>query len=508
MKKIYLLLLAFYLIFALGVDFSVVKRRAFLADEASHLLSLLCLSRYGSLEVKEEAVEQLHRYYFFATSNLFLVKRDRVYSYSPWVYSYLTYPLFRLAGERGLYLFNFLLLSGVFLLASLIEKQYHTPSFFLFLLASVSWIYFFLEGPYLLQFALAMLALYLFMKNKFVFASYVMGVLAFLNPLVLFLLPLFAFIAFRKKPFSGIFFIFKSYLIAFLLVAAGLVLGGSLPWDKPVLLSGMKEITAFLQQPAPAQAVEGGSFLLNIIYFLFGRFSGLFLYYPLLFFLPFWLRRRELPFLLLSIALLGGYVFFQAENFSPLFFLGNPLMVGLYPFFYYFLSRSYRPLPLILSILLLSYFSIMPLRNLINPLMHAQIFPYNIMPVEVVAYDRLPLLRAGTNLHLDSNFYHYSGPSFWTRGSGRVEFIRLSKSNHLSFVITNSKVANRVKVRVNGLRKEMALRPGAKLRFLARSHLRVGNNWVFHVIVKSERCEVKLPEKVALGVKVEAREVE
>ncbi len=508
MKKIYLLLLAFYLIFTLGADFSVIKRRAFLADEASHLLPLLCLSRHGDLEVREEAVEQLHRYYFFATTRLALVKRDRVYSYSPWIYSYMAYPFFRLAGERGLYLLNFILLSAVFLLASLIERQYHTPSFLLFLLASVSWIYFFLEGPYLLQFSLAVLGLYLFMKNKFVFASYIMGVLAFLNPLVLFLLPLFAFIASRKKPFSGLFFIFKSYLIAFLLVAAGLVLGGSLPWDKPVVLSGMKEITAFLQQPGSAQAVAGGSFLLNSLYFLFGRFSGLFLYYPLLFFLPFWLRRRELPFLLMGLGLLAAYVFFQAENFSPLFFLGNPLMVGTYPFLYYFLSRSYRPLPLVLSLLLLSYFSIMPFRNLINPLMHAQVFPYSLMPVEVVAYDRLPLHRIGDNLHLDSNFYHYTGPSFWTRGSGKTEFIRLSRSSSLSFVIINSRVANRVEVKVNGMRKEVALRPGGKLRFLAKSRLRVGSSWVFHVTVKSERCEVKLPEKVALGVKVEAREVE
>ena len=125
-----------------------------------------------------------------------------------------------------------------------------------------------------------------------------------------------------------------------------------------------------------------------------------------------------------------------------------------------------------------------------------------------MAYDRLPLLKAGNNLHLDNNFYHYSGSSFWTRGSGRVEFIRLSKSSRLSFVITNSKVPNRIEVKVNSMKKEMALRPGAKLRFLARSRLRVGNNWVFHVVVRSERCEVKFPEKVALGVKIEAREVE
>lgn len=357
-----------------------------------------------------------------------------------------------------------------------------------------------------MQFVLGLLSLYLFMKNKFLYASYFMGLLAFLNPVIFFLVPVFGFIAAGKKPFFGIYFTFKTYLLSFLLIALALLLGGSLPWEKPFIMNDFKAVESFFKEPALNQTLLcTAAWGENFLYFLFGRFSGVFLYFPPLIFIPFLLRKKELPLAFLTAGLLAIFVLFAGNNFSPSFYLGNPLLLGVYPFAYYLFSRSHRSFALVLSLFLLSYFLFMPLRNLKNPLMHSQIFPFHLFPVELSALDRLPAYKVGDRYHFDLNFYFYKKGNFWTRGNSRVEFVALMDSSKAVVEITNSKTPNEIFIKVNRARKRVSLKPAAKTKVLTGSSKKYKGKWIFHIKVKCRYSEVKLPDKLALGVNVNVR---
>ena len=73
--------------------------------------------------------------------------------------------------------------------------------------------------------------------------------------------------------------------------------------------------------------------------------------------------------------------------------------------------------------------------------------------------------------------------------------------------VTNSKTINEVYIRVNRARKRASLKPGAKTKVLTSSYKRYKGKWIFYVKVKCRYSEVKLPDKLALGVNINVREV-
>ncbi len=482
MKKFFIILPLVYLFFAITADFQVLKRGYAHGEEGSYILTQLSFGH----ELSESAVDELAKFYPKG-GRIVLTWRGKPYVYSPWVYDYLMMPFFSLFSERGFYIFNAVFIFLSFLLLSGLFRKSYAP--FFVLLGSSFPVFLILEGPYSLEFFLSSLLLYGFMKKNSLIIGISGGILAFFSPLFFFLVPLFSILGKKRPVLSSII----SFSLFFALVFSGIKLGGSLPWDSPVLASTVKEASNFIVNPfVPIKT----SF--PIFPFLFGRFTGLFLYFPVVFLLvP---KRKEWGYFITGLGLI---LIFLAINsvYAPFGFVGNPWAFPIIPLLLPLsLRRFSRPL-ILLSILSLSIILLLPLRCLSNPLLHTSSFPFNIFPPETAIIQSLPVVKIGENYHFDLNFFTYKGNSLRPRGKSRVEFIRLSSFPSMTITVRNLADENSISLKVNGSSRRLKLKEGESFKETFNGKI-FGSQYLYRVILKPEKCRVYFPSKVCLGAEL------
>ncbi|PID56165.1 hypothetical protein CSB45_12350 [candidate division KSB3 bacterium] len=226
--------------------------------------------------------------------------------------------------------------------------------------------------------------------------------------------------------------------------------------------------------------------LLNIYYYLFGRFTGLLPYFfctflALYYFLRHMMRwtqrcsRREkhmrLQRLFLLSAILGSigtYIVLMPINYhggGGAF--GNRYFINIYPAFLFLITAmsSLRPL-LISSLIGLSFLAqtfVNPFRTSYTPAVHAFHGIHRLLPVELTLIDTLPnlinsrlmqtaVLEDGSTSHriyfFDDNVYNPGANAFWVKGGGKAEMAIRSFRNQQSVLIriTNGLAPNVVEV--------------------------------------------------------------
>lgn len=485
MKKFLFLIPLIYFFFAITADFQVLKRDFSLAEEATYLLAQINFCK----EVTPKGLNHLRTFYPKG-GRIALVWRGKPYPYSPWIYNVLVRPFYLLFGERGLYIFNSIfILLGLYILLILFRENTWA---FLALLASTFPLFVLLEGPYAIGFFLASITLYGILKENPWIVGVFSGILAFLFPLFFFLVPLLVLVSSRKPLLSSAI----AFSAFFLLVLGGFFLGGNLPWEIPFMAGSLSDAAEFLLNPIIASHWKFAGFN-----FLFGRFTGALLYFPVLFLL--WPEREELGYFLFGILLLIVFLFLSPAH-APFGFVGNPwvfpAVVFTLPFTRRFLSRAW----ILFSILMLSIVLLLPLRSLSNPLLHGSNFPFVLFPPETNILESLPAVKIGQNYHFDLNFYAYRGNSFRPKGKSRVEFIRIDKSSSINLLVKNLADTNSFYLKVNGSKRVLKLDKGES--FIGTFNgIKFGENYLYRIIFKSKQCRVYLPSKICLGAQLEWR---
>lgn len=483
MKKFLFLIPLVYFFFAITADFGVLKREFSLAEEATYLLAQIDFGK----EVTPEGLNSLRQFYP-GGGRIALVWRSRPYAYSPWIYNVLVRPFYLFFKERGLYIFNSIFIFlGLYILLLLFDRD---PWAFLALLASSFPLFLLLEGPYSLAFFLSSLTLYGILKGDPYVTGIASGFLAFLSPLIFFLIPLLILLA-GKKPFLASLIAFS---IFFLLVFGGLYLGGGLPWEIPVLTGSLSEAADFLLYPSIPHHWSFAGFN-----FLFGRFTGALLYFPVL--LLFWPGKEERWYFLLGLFLITLFLFLNSAH-APFGFTGNPwifpAVVFVLPFTGKFLSRAW----ILFSIIMLSIILLLPFRALSNPLLHGSNVPFVMFAPEKNILESLPAVKIGDNYHFDLNFYSYRGNSLRPRGRARVEFIRIDTSPSLNILVRNLAEKNSIYLKVNGSKRVLRLKK--EETFIGTFNgVRFGDGYLYRIIFKSRKCRVYLPSKICLGAQLE-----
>ncbi len=479
MRRFFLLLFLFYLSFSLTGDFSSLKRNFSPAEEATYLMA----QRWEG--ATPGAINYLRRFYPRG-GRVVLTWRGKPQPYSPWIYNALSYPFFRLLGERGLYLLNALLL---FLALNLILAAVGRSAFpYLALAGSTLPVFLLLEGPYTLVFFLASLVLCLLSKEKYALANLTGGVLSFLSLPFFFFLPMLAVRGGRR--IANLLLGFSSF---FLLVLVGLYLPGALPWDIPHMVPLYSSVTSFFTEPI---LFYSGSF--PLLEFFFGRFTGLLLYFPV--FLVFLLAgRRNLLYGLLSLS-----AFLLISPFhAPFGFFGNPWLIAFVPFVLPMVrSFSARSLAA-LAVLPVFVINVFPIRSGEYPLIFSKQPPFGWGRVEANIVNSIPALRIGENLHLDRNFFYYKGNSLRPRGTDRVEFLRLSPEEQTVFILKDLAGGNRLLLKVNRSVRRLNMKRKGRYAERFQGKELVPGLFLYHVEVKAEECRPILPQKICLGVELQ-----
>ncbi len=478
MRRAFLLLVLVYVFFALTGDFSVIKRDFSPAEEATYIVA----QRW---EGATPSSFNYFRRFYPKGGRVVLAWRGRAQVYSPWLYNAISWPFFRVLGERGLYLLNALLLGlSLWLLLGIFPGKYMP---FFALLGSTLPVFLLLEGPHSLSFALASMVLFLISKENFLEAMFMAGVLSFLSPPFFFFLPLVALSGGRKN--LNLLIGFSSF---FMVLWAGLKLPGSLPWDVPFMASLPLQVSSFLTNPFIAYS---GRF--PLVNFLVGRFTGALFYFPVLL-LFLWSKWRKL--------LLGAFLLavFLAVNPipAPFGFAGNPWLVAFLPFAVTQTEGLWKKALVFLSILSVGIINIFPLRSTTYPLIFTGRFPFGWGRVEIEQLNTLPLLKIGENFHLDRNFFWYKGNSLRPRGKDRVKFVRVSEKEKTVFWIRNLVKGNRVDFKVNGSKRKLLFK--RKNRY---TEAFVGREiypgiYSYQVEIRAELCRALLPQKICVGVEL------
>ncbi len=478
MRRAFLLLVLVYVFFALTGDFSAIKRDFSPAEEATYIVA----QRW---EGATPSSFNYFRRFYPKGGRVALAWRGKAQVYSPWVYNAISWPFFRLLGERGLYLLNALLLGlSLWFLLKIFPGKYFP---FIALLGSTLPVFLLLEGPHSFSFALASMVLFLLSRKEFLAAMFVAGILSFFSPPFFFFLPLVALSGGRKN--INILAGFSSF---FLILLAALKLPGSLPWDVPFMASLSLQASSFLTNPV---ILYSGRFPIGN--FLVGRFTGALLYFPVLL-LFLWSRWRKV---LLGAFLLSVFLAINPVP-APFGFVGNPWLVPFLPFAVAQTEGLWKKALVILSILSVGIINIFPLRSTTYPLIFTDRLPFGWGKVEVEQLNTLPLLRVRQNFHLDRNFFWYKGNSLRPRGRDRVKFVRISEREKTLFWIRNFVKGNRVDFKVNGSRRKLLFKRKDRYTEIFEGKKLYPGIYLYQVEIKSQLCRALLPQKICVGVEL------
>ncbi len=248
----------------------------------------------------------------------------------------------------------------------------------------------------------------------------------------------------------------------------------------------------------------------NIVYYIFGRFTGLLPYFccsflAVYYFLRAYASQRSLLrysrsdtvlsgkslrriFLLLTILSgISAYIILAPSNYQGgggAF--GNRFFVNIYPGVFFLMTSLSGIGPLLLSWLVGSCFLaqvlIAPFQHSSNPAVQAFRFPYRLLPVELTLLNTLPTTLSTTLVQgealyqhpkhklyfFDENTADRSPYEFWVRGRSRADFaIRVFEpASFLSVTLINGPTANTVDVKVGAITQTVRFDRERELRHL------------------------------------------
>lgn len=539
-RAFFLLSLLFVIGFSASIDLAKVKEGGFFSDESTYYGIIQSLAMDGDLRYERRDIQRIREAFKVGPMGIFLKRgRDgRLYFAKSFIYPLLAAPFFRLFGVHGILLANGLMLLAVLLMGYLLLRQHHAPreslSFtLLYLFGSVACVYVWWTTADLFNFFVNFAALFFFFYNfrrpawgHLAAVFFAAAVFSKPNNLlhigVLFLLLL----ARREWKRFAVLSLLSVLLVAGLFVFNYVQTGevnyqggerrafyGNFPLERPDFTfeaGAGNRMTSdtywdrFYLSPAIA--------LYNAFYYVFGRFTGLFIYFfPALFaLLLFCLQKKAREdWFLLAAAVLAVlfYILVMPDNyFGGGGSLGNRYFLNVFPLFF-FLGHRQRSFRFSLAMLLPAVLFLAPvymhaLGHSASPRYPGVTFPSRLFPAEKTQCLTLP---SNTNpwafnkkiggqyalFMLNDNFHPVEGNFFWTRGNRELEFFLLApfRVGALELQLRNIAKPNHVSLAVEHKRKTVFLEPeGVRLvRFVNVPGLRLGNRYVYQVKVRSRQ---------------------
>jgi hypothetical protein len=532
-----------------GLSLSVDYPRTaggFWSDGATYYTMAHSLAFDGDLVFAREDVERVFREFEDGPSGIFLKKgrqldltlttavpflvsegplTEELYFAKAFLYSLVAAPFVRLFGTNGLLLmhavlFTSVLLAGYFFLAATNSKAIALAFTGTFFFASVAPAYFVWMTPELFNLGLVFLGGFFWLYKERndnaprllrgipsdLIAAAIWGAVTYSKPNNIFLIvPFLALLAWRRQWRRGVavgavFALFLGGLfIANLLVTGEMnyqggereTFSGSYPFQLPHLSfdnTGLSMRTDAIYTDQPWDIIAH-----DVIFFYFGRFSGMVLYFfPAAAAIALFVlsgERRLFQWLVLAVATLGGLVLVvwsPTNYFGGAGTLGNRYFMNLYPLYFFLVANIRRPLvPILASWAAASVFLtsilIQPFEAGRRPGEHATVGAFKWFPPELSGINHLPTNSDPLKFRqrFDDGFLGYfldnntwgrerrspGGLGFHVRGATTAEMVVRTNAELSRLVVRVTNVAgknNRVRVCVPGGCETREMTPGAK----------------------------------------------
>ena len=537
----FIFLLLFVIFFSFSTNVVRRQRGGFISDESSYFSIIQSLVYDQDIRYTREDIQRIREQFWVGPQGLFLKKgKDGGLFYAKsFAYPLFAAPFFWLFRIHGLLLFNGLMVFLTIVLSYLLLKRYHPPgnsfSFALmFIGGSIAWMYIWWMTADLFNFFTVFMALFFFFYpfkqgRLFYLSGFFWAAAIFSKPTNVVTAGVVMLILLYRKQWKR--FLILSLITLCLLSAAvyfyysqtgqANFMGGErrsfyyeFPYEKPgySFESGFS-MTAdtywqrFYLTPEIA--------ILNLFYFFFGRFTGIFIYFfPAVFLLAlFCIQKKEAEDWFIGVAIfwsVATLIILDPENyFGGAGSLGNRYFLNLYPLFFYMglKNRSFRfpAVPILAAAIFLSPMIMDTLEHSAYPGTAAKAFPIKLFPAEKTqfktlpsnvnprAYDR-PIVSGESRYWLyliNDNFNPIENNEIWTYGRNELEFFLVAPKRVREFIVefANIPLANRVTFQIEQKRADIRLRANEKviIPFKKIAGLKVDRGYIYHVKIKSEK---------------------
>jgi hypothetical protein len=422
------------------------------ADSSTYVMMADSLVHDGDLAYEARDLARARALQFEdLPSGLFLIRRGEAYAYGkPIPYPLFAAPWFALFGLRGFLALNGFLLAGILLLvADVISRAVGRPwgSYAALALVGFSVVpaYVYWIDPFLFLTFCTAAAVVSFQRRRPILCGLLIAIAAGCRPpyLLLAFAPL-ALWASQRRWVEPLRFTIAGVVTSVALLLATRAATGqwaayfgdryyfmmTFPFEPWFDLTQAKH-THFSDALAYLHYVKAADLAQSAFYFLFGRFTGLLLYFPTLFACLLWSgrwNREKSAWTLAGLLCCAALILAQPRNYSGgSGALGNRDFV-LLPLAAVMIDRVTRPrlralasLPLVLLVVPVA---LAPLYYTVNPGMQGVACPYRLFPMEwnQAPFVALPIRFPGIAA-LTANQYGWEGDAFWTVGGKKADFV-------------------------------------------------------------------------------------
>lgn len=534
----FILFLLFIIFFSFGTDLAKTKKGGFFSDESTYFSIIQSLAFDGDLEYTRADIVRIREIFWVGPTGVFLKKGHdgRLFYAKSFIYPLAVAPFFRLFGTHGILLANGLMIFFVLLMGFLLLRQHHPQekSFTLtiiYLFSSITFIYIWWITADLFNFFINFAALFFFFYH---FKKPAWNSLAGL---------FFAAAVFSKPPnilHIGILFLlllyqkdwkkFLSMALICLLVLSSLLyfnyiqtgafnymsgerrsFYGNFPFERPDFtfaggfpMSSDNYWSRFYLSPAIA--------LLNLFYYIFGRFTGMIVYFPsALFLLLLFFFQKKKPEDWFLLAAIGAAIFFYilitpANYLGGGGSLGNRYFFNIFPllFFLGYRGRTFKfsLLPIFAAVVFLSPVYMDSIYHSASPRFPGISFPAKFFPPEKTQYASLPsntnprafnknISDKYTLFFLNDNYHPMEDELFWTNADQELELFLLAPHQVKTFHVQlkNTPLANHVRFQIeHKIQKVFIAADGVReITFSNIPGLYVNQRYLYHIKIKSGR---------------------
>lgn len=567
-RLFFVLLLLFLIFFSLATDLPRRQNKGFFSDESGYFSIIQSLAY--DLDIRYERKDLMRIKFDFPPGPVgFFLKKidnDHYYYAKSFAYPLVAAPFYRLFSFRGILLCNGLMLFFALLMAYYLLKQYHPePKSFsfalIFILASVTPIYLWWMTADLFNFFVMFAGLFFFFyrfkrSGWFYLAGVFFSFSVFSKPWNAAAIAIIYLILLYRKEWKRfillalVSIIIFSSLAGFLFLQTGqlnysLFQGG----ERRSFIGGYPYET---QEP-PQNAFARGSDMsfdkfwkkydnslhmaaINLFYYLFGRFTGMFIYFVPAFFvlvLFFFQRKVAEDWFVLAAIIFAIVIYTQlaADNyFGGSGSIGNRYFFNIFPLFFFlgFKNRIFKfsLIPALLGLFFLSGIYIDAHYYSSTPRYAGLSFPIRLFPPEKTQFLSLPTNenpRAfGQLIHDEDRTYqiyfindHYhaiEGDQFWTLADGALELFLAAPQPVKVFRVKLYSAVDKNPVHLTFEYKQKTAILGKEKPYIAVfkniNGLQVKGQYIYHIKIKSDRyldgyaVLPEIPDKRSLGVQV------
>jgi hypothetical protein len=537
-RNFFILFLLFVIFFSFSTDLAKVQKGGFFSDESTYFSIMQSLAYDHDLQYERADIIRIREHFWGGPTGIFLKKsRDgRLFYAKSFVYPLAAAPFFRLFGTHGILLANGLMIFFTLLMGFLLLRQHHEPgkSFFfslIYLFSSITFIYIWWITADLFNFFVNFAALFFFFYEfKKPAWSMLAGVFfaaaIFSKPNnILHIGILFLLLLYQKK--------WKKFIVTALvclLVLSGLsyfyhiqtgtfnfmggerkTFYGNYPFERPDFtfadgfsMSSDNYWSRFYISPSIVAH--------NLFYYLFGRFTGMMIYFPsalfllLLFF--FQNKKPEDWFLLAAIgAAVLFYVLIAPENyFGGGGSLGNRYFFNIFPLFFFlgYRERTFRfsLLPVCVAVIFLAPVYMDGMYHSVSPRFPGISFPVTFFPPEKTQYSTLPsntnprafnknIADKYTLFFLNDNFHTMEDEYFWTYADQELELFLLAPRAVQTFRVElkNPPQASRVRLQIEHKVQHVYLAADnvREVTFHNVPGLRLDDRYLYYMKIRSDQ---------------------